>query len=131
VTHRGPAYVGGALAFANSWFTTNRVALGDQLTASFQGQSYAARLEGGYRFAVPAPSFPSPRKRGRVMPLIPRARLAWAHDWVSNPALNAAFESLHELHRVRRGDPAEFGIDLGRRAIVLHATLVAHRQVRW
>ena len=28
------------------------------------------------------------------MPLILRAKLAWAHDWVSNPALNAAFESL-------------------------------------
>jgi uncharacterized protein with beta-barrel porin domain len=27
-------------------------------------------------------------------PLILRARLAWAHDWVSNPALNATFESL-------------------------------------
>jgi uncharacterized protein with beta-barrel porin domain len=28
------------------------------------------------------------------MPLILRARLAWAHDWVDNPALNAAFQSL-------------------------------------
>jgi uncharacterized protein with beta-barrel porin domain len=28
------------------------------------------------------------------MPLILRARVAWAHDWVSNPALNASFESL-------------------------------------
>ncbi len=32
-----------ALAFANHWFTTNRIALGDQLTAQFDGQSYAAR----------------------------------------------------------------------------------------
>jgi len=23
-----------------------------------------------------------------------RARLAWAHDWISNPTLNAVFESL-------------------------------------
>lgn len=53
ITHFGPAYLAGALAFANHWFTTNRVALGDQLTAKFQGQSYAARLEGGYRYAVP------------------------------------------------------------------------------
>lgn len=30
-----------------------RTALGDQLTAKFAGQSYGARLEGGYRFAVP------------------------------------------------------------------------------
>lgn len=29
-----------------------------------------------------------------AMPLVLRAKLAWAQDWVSNPALNAAFESL-------------------------------------
>jgi outer membrane autotransporter protein len=29
-----------------------------------------------------------------TMPLILRARLAWAHDWISNPALNAAFQVL-------------------------------------
>jgi uncharacterized protein with beta-barrel porin domain len=28
------------------------------------------------------------------MPLIFRPRLAWAHDWVSNPTLGAVFESL-------------------------------------
>jgi uncharacterized protein with beta-barrel porin domain len=28
------------------------------------------------------------------LPLILRARLAWAHDWVSNPALGAAFQAL-------------------------------------
>jgi uncharacterized protein with beta-barrel porin domain len=27
-------------------------------------------------------------------PLILFGRVAWAHDWVSNPALSAAFESL-------------------------------------
>jgi len=27
-------------------------------------------------------------------PLVLRGRLAWAHDWVSNPALNAAFQAL-------------------------------------
>jgi uncharacterized protein with beta-barrel porin domain len=143
VTHHGPAYVAGAAAFANNWFTTNRNAMGDQLTASFQGQSYAGRLEGGYRFAVPlahnaigitpyaaiqAQNFHTPAyseadltaggfglsyaamngtdTRSELgarfddptllgnMPLILRARLAWAHDWVGNPALNAAFESL-------------------------------------
>ncbi len=143
VTHAGPAYLAGALAFANNWFTTNRTALADRLTASFEGQSYAARLEGGYRFALPGgrglagitpyaaiqaqnfhtPSysetdltaggfgvsygamngndtrselgarFDNPTLLGH-MPLILRAKLAWAHDWVSNPALNAAFESL-------------------------------------
>jgi outer membrane autotransporter protein len=40
------------LSFTNNWFTTNRSALGDQLTADFSGQSYGARLEGGYRVAV-------------------------------------------------------------------------------
>jgi uncharacterized protein with beta-barrel porin domain len=52
-THFGPAYVSAALAFANHWFTTDRIAQSDQLRASFIGQSYAARLEGGYRYAVP------------------------------------------------------------------------------
>jgi autotransporter-associated beta strand protein len=143
VTHQGPAYIGGALAFANNWFTTNRTALGDQLSASFQGQSYAARLEGGYRFVAPlasntigitpyaaiqAQNFHTPSYRetdltaggfglsyaamngtdtrselgGRfddlaalgAMPLVLRAKLAWAHDWVSNPALNVSFEAL-------------------------------------
>ena len=28
------------------------------------------------------------------LPLILRARLAWAHDWVSNPALGATFQTL-------------------------------------
>jgi uncharacterized protein with beta-barrel porin domain len=143
VTHHGPWYFGGALAFANNWFTTNRTAMGDQLTASFQGQSYSARLEGGYRFAVPVnrnaigltpyaaiqvqdfhtPSYSETDVTGGgfglsynamdgtdtrselggrfddltalcALPLVLRAKLAWAHDWASNPALNPAFESL-------------------------------------
>jgi uncharacterized protein with beta-barrel porin domain len=143
VTHQGPAYAAGSLAFANNWFTTNRVALGDQLTASFQGQSYAARLEGGYRFAMPtahnvvgvtpyaaiqAQNFRTPSysetdltsggfgltyaamngtdTRSELgarfddltalgyLPLMLRARVAWAHDWLTNPALDASFESL-------------------------------------
>jgi uncharacterized protein with beta-barrel porin domain len=142
-THQGPLYLAAALAFANNWFTTNRTALGDQLTASFQGQSYSARLEGGYRFAVPlyhgaigltpyaaiqAQDFRTPAysetdltgggfglsynamngtdTRSELgarfddltalnnLPLVLRAKLAWAHDWVSNPSLNAAFQSL-------------------------------------
>ncbi len=143
VTHNGPAYLAAALAFANNWFTTNRTALGDQLTANFQGQSYSARLEGGYRFVLPvyhgavgvtpyaaiqAQDFRTPAYSeidlsgggfglsyaamngtdtrselgGRfddltalgAMPLMLRAKVAWAHDWVSNPALSASFESL-------------------------------------
>jgi outer membrane autotransporter protein len=50
------AYLSGALAFADSRFTTNRIALGDQLSANFVGQSYAARLESGYRYVVPVNS---------------------------------------------------------------------------
>jgi outer membrane autotransporter protein len=144
VTHNGPWYLGGALAFANNWFTTNRTAFaGDQLSARFQGQSYAARFEGGYRFALPAahnavgitpyaaiqvqnfqtPAYSETDLTGggfglsynamsgtdtrselgsrfddltaiNNLPLILRAKVAWAHDWVSNPALNASFETL-------------------------------------
>ncbi len=56
ITWFGLAYVAGALAFTNHWFTTSRVTLSDQITANFDGQSYGARLEGGYRFAA-APTF--------------------------------------------------------------------------
>ena len=52
ISRFGPAYVAGALAFTNHWFTTNRSALGDQLSANFVGQSYGARLESGYRVGV-------------------------------------------------------------------------------
>jgi len=142
-TQWGPAYVSGALAFANHWFTTDRVALGDQLTAKFQGQSYAARVESGYRYGVPGigplfgvtpyaalqaqdfhtPSYTEADLTGggfglsynamsatdtrtelgarfdnltllNGMPLLLRGRLAWAHDWVSNPSLGAVFQAL-------------------------------------
>jgi autotransporter-associated beta strand protein len=139
----GPAYVSAALAFANDWFTTSRTALGDQLTASFAGQSYAARTEAGYRYAVPVnsaivgitpyaalqaqlfhtPSYSETDLTGGGfglsynattatdtrselgarfdnlqivdhMPLILRARAAWAHDWLSNSSLTAVFQAL-------------------------------------
>ena len=48
----GPAYLSVGLAFANYMMTTNRSALGDQLNASFNAQSYGGRGEAGYRFAV-------------------------------------------------------------------------------
>jgi uncharacterized protein with beta-barrel porin domain len=140
ITLWGPAYLSGALAFANNWFTTNRAALGDQLTASFSGQSYGARFEAGYRVpvwhtlgvtpygALQAQDFSTPRysetdETGGGLglsyaamnatdvrtelgarfddptllygkPLILFSRLAWAHDFVNNPLLSAAFESL-------------------------------------
>src|SRR5262249_3273516 len=53
-TYFGPAYVAAALAFTHNWFTTNRVALGDQLTAKFNGESFGGRIEGGYRFVLPS-----------------------------------------------------------------------------
>jgi uncharacterized protein with beta-barrel porin domain len=136
----GPAYVAGALAFSNHWFTTSRLAPGDQLTATFVGQSYGARLEGGYRFPVlpmlgvrpygalqfqdfytPAYSESDVPGGGFGLsynamnatdvrselgsrfevptllygkPLVLCGRLAWAHDFVSNPALSASFETL-------------------------------------
>jgi uncharacterized protein with beta-barrel porin domain len=136
----GPAYVAGALSFSDHWFTTGRGALGDPLSATFVGQSYGARLEGGYRvaalptFAVTpygavqfqefnAPAYSEAdltgggfglsyasmnatdvrtelgsRFEARTLvygkPLVIYGRVAWAHDFVSNPALGAAFQSL-------------------------------------
>ena len=138
----GPAYVSAAFGVANHWFSTTRTALGEELTARFQGQSYGARFEGGYRYALPGPapgvivgvtpyaalqtqwfSTPAYSETGGVfalaynamctndtrselgarfdaltmfgaMPLMLRGRLAWAHDWVNDPSLRAAFEAL-------------------------------------
>ena len=138
----GPAYLFAALAFGNNWFTTNRTTLNGQFTASFTGQSYAARFEGGYRYGLPEPPgsaalgltpyaalqtqwfhVPAYSETGGVLgfsynamtandtrtelgarfdnlttldntPLLLRARLAWVHDFVSDPSLSAAFESL-------------------------------------
>jgi Autotransporter beta-domain len=140
VTWYGPAYLAGSLAFGNYWFNTNRIALGDQLTASFDGQSYSARFEGGYRYAVlptlgmtpyaavelqdfHTPSYSETDVTGGGFglaynslsatdvrtelgarfdaptvaygkPLVLYGRLAWAHDFVSDPSLNATFETL-------------------------------------
>jgi len=54
--HFGAAYVAGALAYGWQRVTTNRtvtVSGTDKLEASFDAQTFAARLEGGYRFATP------------------------------------------------------------------------------
>ena len=74
ITYLGPAYLAGALAFTNHWFTTNRSALGDQLTANFNGQSYGARLEGGYRFGV-LPTLGVHALRGAAGARLPHAGL--------------------------------------------------------
>jgi outer membrane autotransporter protein len=151
ITRSGPAYLSAALAVANHWMTTNRSAIGDTLTANFDAQSYGARLEGGYRYAMlptlgvtpysalqaqdfhtPSYSetdvtgggfglsyasmnatdvrselgtrFDNPEVVGGV-PLLLRARLAWAHDWVTNLSLGAAFESLPGVNFVVNGAP--------------------------
>ena len=52
-TKYGPAYLAAALAFSNNWMLTDRLAVGDHLTAVFNAQSYGGRLEGGYHFSTP------------------------------------------------------------------------------
>ena len=139
-TKYGPAYLAAAFAFANHWMSTDRLAVGDHLTAKFDAQSYGGRLEGGYRFATPyfgitpyaaiqAQSFHTPgytetgvipngfalnfngrdatdtrselgARFDRVLAvysnavLALRGRVAWAHDWVSDPALTPLFQAL-------------------------------------
>jgi uncharacterized protein with beta-barrel porin domain len=73
------------------------------LTGGGFGLSYAAmnatdvRSELGARFDNPEVLF--------SMPLLLRARLAWAHDWVSNPALSAVFETLPGANFTVNGAP--------------------------
>ena len=140
-TRWGAAYVAAALSFTNHWMSTDRFAFaGDHLTASFNAQSFGARVESGYRFAtifggltpyaaIQAQNFRTPgysetdvngggfglayagrtgtdtrselgARFDRLLALNPnavltlRARLAWAHDWVSDPSLAAAFQTL-------------------------------------
>jgi uncharacterized protein with beta-barrel porin domain len=168
-TNAGPAYIAAALAFANNWFTTNRIApLGDELTAKFQGQDYAARVEAGYRVAVlpmvgltpyaavqaqdfRTPSYSETDLSGAgfglsynamnatdtrtelgarfddlivagSMPLVVRARLAWAHDWVSNPSLDAVFQALPGASFVVNGAAPPQNSALATAAAELHMT---------
>jgi len=46
ITWFGRAYLSSVLAITNNWFTSNRSAISSPRT--FSGQSYGARLEGGY-----------------------------------------------------------------------------------
>jgi len=139
-TKSGPAYLAAAFAFANHWMSTDRLAFGDHLTASFNAQSYGGRIEGGYRIGTPyggitpyaaiqAQSFHTPGyseaglipngfaltfngrdasdtrsevggRFDRVLALYTnavlalRGRLAWAHDWVSDPTFTPLFQTL-------------------------------------
>jgi autotransporter-associated beta strand protein len=142
-THFNSVYVSADFAFANHWLTTDRSALGDQLTAKFDAQDFGGRIEVGYRFNLPTPeaaiavtpyaalqmqkySAPSyseadlgaggfglnysatnatdvrnelgarldaPTSLGG-MPFVLRGRVAWAHDSIGSPALNATLQSL-------------------------------------
>ena len=140
-TRSGPAYLAAAFAYTNHWMSTDRFAFaGDHLTASFNAQSIAGRIESGYRFAtfyggvapyaaIQAQSFRTPSysetdtngggfalaynartatdtrselgaRFDHLVALYPaaalalRGRLAWAHDWVSDPTLAAVFQTL-------------------------------------
>jgi autotransporter-associated beta strand protein len=139
-TRFGPAYLAAAFAFTNHWMSTDRTAVGDRLTASFNAQSYGGRIESGYRFGTPyggitpyaaiqAQNFHTPgytetdaiangfaltfngrdatdtrselgTRFDRVLAvysnavLALRGRVAWAHDWVSDPSLLPAFQAL-------------------------------------
>ena len=62
------------------------------LTSGGFGLSYAAMNTTDVRSEIGA-RFDNPEVIAG-MPLLLRARVAWAHDWVSNPSLSAAFESL-------------------------------------
>ena len=139
-TRYGPAYLAAAFAFANHWMSTDRLAVGDHLTADFNAQSYGGRLEGGYRIAtafagitpyaaIQAQNFHTPgysesglipngfaltfqgrdatdtrselgARFDRVLAvytnavLALRGRVAWAHDWVSDPTLTPLFQAL-------------------------------------
>jgi outer membrane autotransporter protein len=165
----GPAYLSAALSFTNNWFTTNRTGFaGDQLTASFQGQSFGVRVEGGYRYAlqpamgvtpyaaIQAQSFQTPAYSETdltgggfglaynamsasdtrselgarfdaltvwgVMPLQLRARVAWAHDWVSDPALSAVFQGLPGASFIVNGAPVPHDSALTSIGAELHLT---------
>jgi autotransporter-associated beta strand protein len=48
----GAAYLSGALGYGFQDVTTNRTVFADQLRAQFDANSFAARLEGGYRYAL-------------------------------------------------------------------------------
>ena len=178
-TRWGAAYVAAALSFTNHWMSTDRFAFaGDHLTASFNAQSFGARVESGYRFAtifggltpyaaIQAQNFRTPgysetdvngggfglayagrtgtdtrselgARFDRLLALNPnavltlRARLAWAHDWVSDPSARGRVPdaSGRELHRQRRDPGEELRARLGRHRASPRQRRHTARQVR-
>ena len=57
-----------------------------------------------------------------AMPLILRARIAWAHDWVSNPALGAVFQTLPGASFIVNGAAAPKNSALASTGAELHMT---------
>ena len=57
-----------------------------------------------------------------AMPVQLRARLAWAHDWVGNPALSAAFQALPGTGFVVNGAPVPHDSVLASVGAELHLT---------
>jgi uncharacterized protein with beta-barrel porin domain len=55
-----------------------------------------------------------------AMPLVLRGRLAWAHDWFSNPALGAVFQALPGTNFVVNGAAPAKNSALATAAAELH-----------
>ena len=73
------------------------------MTRGGAGLSFAAQNATDVRSELGA-RLDNPTAIGR-MPLILRARLAWAHDFVNNPALAAAFQVLPGSNFIANGAP--------------------------
>jgi uncharacterized protein with beta-barrel porin domain len=73
------------------------------VTGGGAGLSFAAQNATDVRSELSA-RLDNPTAIGR-MPLILRARLAWAHDFVNNPALAAAFQVLPGSNFIVNGAP--------------------------
>ncbi len=78
-------------ALQSQWFHTPRYSETDLTVGGF-GLSYNAMTANDTRSELGARFDDLTSLAG--MPLILRGRLAWAHDWVTNPALTAVFQAL-------------------------------------
>ena len=90
------------------------------LTAGGFGLSYNAMNATDTRSELGA-RFDDPTMLG-AMPLLLRGRLAWAHDWVSNPALTPVFETLPGASFIVNGAPAPKNSALASAGALLHLT---------
>lgn len=94
------------------------------------GLTYSAMSSTDVRNEVGA-RFDSVATVGGDMPLVLRGSAAWAHDWVSNPALGATFETEPEVgFIVTARRIARFGPDLGGRRTAHHARMDADGEIQ-